>query len=217
MFVFVDESGSTNINARQKYLVLSFCVCNNKQFAEDLIRRIRKNCEAQGKQIRDPKEIKYHDISRFQQEIAIKLINKEYHKFYLAYVDVEKADASLTTGKNEERIQTQMLLSIAGNFADKIEKKEEVIVIIDEKLSKESLDSVRRFVQVLRKSKKNLRVEERKSQTISGLQLADLIAGAFRAKLMKTSGLLDVVDDHIFECEPKPNGLLTKPNNKNTR
>jgi hypothetical protein len=35
----------------------------------------------------------------------------------------------------------------------------------------------------------------------------------FRAKLMKTSGLLQINDEHVFVCEPTQNGLLAKPKN----
>ncbi|MFH0927663.1 MAG: DUF3800 domain-containing protein [Candidatus Micrarchaeota archaeon] len=209
MFVFVDESGQTNIKAGQKYLVLSFCICSNKEFANNLVYEIRDSCKKQGKPVVNKKELKYHELSRFQQEIAIGLINKKYRNFYVAYVDLGKADTKFTTGKSEERIQKLMLLSVAFNFAEKIEKKQKVVVFVDKKLTKESLLDIRHMVQDLKKSKKNVVVEEKNSHALCGLQLADLIAGAFRAKLMKTSGLLEVREDHIFECEPKENGLLT--------
>lgn len=212
MFIFVDESGQTNIQAKQKYLVISFCVCKNKKFPDELIRSIYQKCAKEAKPILNKKEIKYHDISRFQQEIAIGIINKTYKNFYVAYVDIEKTDRALSDGKSEEIIQKSILQSIAVIFQEKIEKQNKIKIFVDKKLSKDSLKEIRILVQMLKKSKKDVSVKEKNSQSLCGLQLADLIAGSFRAKLMKISNLLEIKDENIFSCEATKNGLITRRN-----
>lgn len=209
MFVFIDESGLTKAEAGQKFLVIACCVCNNKKFAEDLINGIRDECKAKGKAVLS-KEIKYHDISRFQQEIAIKRINKNYKNFYLAFMDIDSADKKLTSGKDEDRIQKNMLELIATKFESKLREKDSVVVFVDEKLKKESIAEIHGLLCAIRGSKKGLRVEARSSKTMHGLQLADLIAGAYRFKLLKKSDLLEVDDTHIFQCTPEMRGFSIK-------
>ncbi len=206
MFVYIDESGITNKEAMQKYLVIALCVCNNKEFAQNMILEIRKTCNEKGLPITDQKELKYHELKRFQQEIAIRIINnKPYRNFYLVYVDVDKADKSLTTGKNEGEIQKLMLESMAEKFKEKLKEKDQIRIIADEKLCKASLEEIRKQVHEIRGSKKGISVDQDSSRKHYGLQLADLIAGSYRAKLMKKSDLLEVNERHVTEYKPKPN------------
>ena len=209
MFVFIDESGMTRADAGQKFLVIAYCVCRNKKFAWDLINAIRDECKAKGKPILN-KEIKYHDISRFQQEIAIKKINKTYKNFYLAFMDVEAADKKFTTGKDEDKIQKSMLELVARKFERKIREKNDVTIFVDEKLKPESIKEIHGLLCALKETKKGVRVEARSSKTLLGLQLADLVAGAFRAKLLKRSDLLEVDHTHVFQFLPELTGFSLK-------
>lgn len=202
MFIFIDESGTTNARARQKYFVLSFCLSGNKAFHQDLADEIREKCRKEGKPVLDKKELKYHELSRYQQEIAIGVINRRYKNYYAAFVDIEKADPKMTTGKKEDYIQKMVMKQVALRFRDNM-RAQDLTVFVDRKLTDVSMAEIRTYLHELKGSNNGATIEWRNSQTLAGLQIADLIAGAFRAKLMKTSGLLEPKAGHAIECHLK--------------
>ena len=57
MFIFIDESGLTDVTTEQKYLVVAFALMRNRAFAEELIFGIKDKCKEIGKPIKR-KEIK---------------------------------------------------------------------------------------------------------------------------------------------------------------
>lgn len=85
MFIFIDESGSTNRKAGQRYLVVAFALMNTRQFAEEIIIQIRDKCKEQGQPVKI-RELKYHNLTPFQREIAVKIINSNYRNFYVCFL-----------------------------------------------------------------------------------------------------------------------------------
>ncbi len=71
MYIFIDESGTTDETSKQKFLVISFVISENKAFVDRLIFKIRRQCELKCKAIKR-RELSYHDLTPFQREIAVK-------------------------------------------------------------------------------------------------------------------------------------------------
>ncbi|MDP3742120.1 MAG: hypothetical protein Q8R15_02280, partial [Candidatus Micrarchaeota archaeon] len=85
LFIFVDESGLTNVESKQKYLVVAFALMHNRGFPDEIILKIKEVCKQKGKPIFH-KEVKYRDLSQFQREIAVQTLNSAYRNFYIAFV-----------------------------------------------------------------------------------------------------------------------------------
>jgi len=98
MFIFIDESGLTDVNTEQRFLVVAFALMRNRAFADELVFGIKDKCKEIGKPIKR-KEIKYRALDLQQKEIAVKMINSKYHNFYVCFIDLEKSHKSMITGK----------------------------------------------------------------------------------------------------------------------
>jgi len=199
-YVFIDESGVTASEAKQKYFILSMAISKNKGFIDDLIFSIRDECIRKGKPIVNHKEIKYHDISRFQKEIVVQRINLKYKNFYIAFTDIESSHKSISEGKQENLVQSMIISAMLGDlFSTEVFKKDDTVrIIMDEKLPIEYQRIIRDFVAKIRKSKKGISVEAKSSRRERGIQLADILAGAFREKLTKKSDLFQIDHTHVF-------------------
>lgn len=199
MFIFIDESGITDVKTKQKYLVVAFALMRNRAFADELIFEIKDKCKAKGKPVKK-KEIKYRALEPFQKEVAVQLINSRYRNFYICFIDLEKSHKSMMSGKHEHRIQTIMVHNLLSTIDDRNLKNDEKIkIIMDKKLSKKFQDSI---IHELRKhfgSKKGISLKTATSSKERGIQVADIIAGAFRAKLMKKSDLFEVDLTRVFQ------------------
>lgn len=199
MYIFIDESGNTDKKNDQKFLVVAFAVSRNRQFAEDLIIEIRDRCKAKGKPI-GTKELKYHDLDSFQKEIAVQAINGKYRNFFVCFFDVDRANHALVTGKYEQRIQTRSIHHVLSKInREELLKQEKIQVLMDKKLSKEFQQAIEVEFQKHLGTKKGISVQCVNSSRERGIQLADIIAGAFRAKLMKKSDLFEVEQTHVFQ------------------
>jgi len=202
MFIFIDESGSTYAKSDQKFLVVAFALMNNHQFADELIFEIKRRCNAKGKAIKK-KELKYHDLTPFQREIAVQTINSKYRNFYVCFFDVEKASKSLVDGQSEQVIQTLMIHNVLSKLdRNEMKKHDAVRVVMDKKLAVEFQKTIRKEFQVHIGTKKGIEVKTAVSSKERGVQVADLIAGAFRAKLMKKSDLFQVDHTQVFQITP---------------
>ncbi|MDE1860887.1 MAG: DUF3800 domain-containing protein, partial [Candidatus Micrarchaeota archaeon] len=105
MYIFIDESGTTDEKNKQKFLVLAFALIENRDFADRLIPKIKKTCEIKGKPIKS-REVSYHDLTQFQREIAIQeLLASGYRNMYVSFFDIDKADRKFVTGSYEHKIQ----------------------------------------------------------------------------------------------------------------
>ncbi len=180
--------------------MISFVISENKAFVDGLIFKIRRQCELKCKAIKR-RELSYHDLTPFQREIAVKeIVNSGYKEMYLCFFDVEKADKRFVTGQNEHLIQMNSIAKVLSKFdTQALKKKETIKVIIDEKLVEEELGAIRDVLWKYLGTKKGVSVETTKSQKDRGIQLADLIAGAFRAKLTKKSDLFEIDYTHVFQ------------------
>ncbi len=206
MFIFIDESGSTDLHSKQRFLVVAFAIMKNRDFSEQLIFEIKDKCKQKGKPI-VKKEVKYHNLDSFQREIAVQILNSRYKKFYVCFFDVEKAPPSFVTGKSETIIQKEMIHNLLISL-DRSELNEfaEIKIIMDKKLSKSFQDAIRDELQKHLNHKKGIFVESSGSSRERGIQVADLIAGAFRAKLMKKSDLFEVELQKVFQITIKDDG-----------
>lgn len=199
MFIFIDESGITNLKSNQKYLVVSFAIMKNKAFAEEIIFEIKDKCKSKGKPIKK-KEVRFHDLEPLQKEIAVQVINSKYRKFYICFVDLEKTDKSMVTGTHEHEIQTKMIHNVLLSFdKNELRKKRALNIIMDKKLSKKYQESIKAELQRHFGTKKGICVKALKSSSSRGIQLADVLAGAFRAKLMKKSDLFQVAPQRVYQ------------------
>ena len=199
MFIFIDESGITDAKGRQQFLVVSFVLMNNRAFSEELIVGIKDACAKKGKPIKN-KEVKYHDLTAFQKEIAVKAINSNYRNFYLCFVDIEHAPKTMADGLHEQEIQTRMIHSVLSKLdIAEMRKSDRIRVIMDKKLSSAFQKSIEEELQRHLGTKKGIEVETANSGKERGIQVADIIAGAFRAKLMKKSDLFEVDHTRIFQ------------------
>jgi hypothetical protein len=199
MYIFVDESGTTDEKNFQGFLVVAFALSANRAFAEQLILSIKDRCKVKGKPINN-KELKYHDLTPFQREIAIKGINSDYKNFYLCFFEINSARKEVVTGEYEEEIQSESIRLLFSKL-DKKELKTQlpIKVIMDKKLSDKAIRTLKSSFQQRLGSKKGLSIETCSSSKERGVQLADLIAGAFRAKLMKKSDLFEVDQTKVFQ------------------
>lgn len=134
MYIFIDESGTTDKKNKQGFLVLAFVLASNRAFVDELILSIKDQCKAKGKPIHS-REVKYHDLTPFQREIAVKKINSKYRRFYVCFFDVDKADKQMVTGEYEQLIQMESIGHVLSKL-NKIELKKEkfIKVIMDKKL-----------------------------------------------------------------------------------
>ncbi len=199
LFIFVDESGLTNVETKQHYLVVAFALMHNRDFSDQLIFKIKDECKKKGKPI-EPKEVKYHDLSPFQKEIAVQIVNSNYRNFYLAFVDLEKSHKAMVTGSNEFQIQTKIICELlCGIDKNKLNQYDEIRIIMDKKLAKEFQGQIEKILQIHLGTKKGISVETSSSGRERGIQIADLIAGAFRAKLMKKSDLFHADFSQVFQ------------------
>lgn len=200
MYIFIDESGTTDEKSKQKFLVIGFAIAENRDFVDKLIFEIKNQCQIKGKPIKQ-RELSYHDLTPFQREIAIKqIINSGYRNMYLCFFDVDKADKRFVTGKYEHRIQMNSIANVLSRLdKQEMRKKDCIKVIMDEKLVDVELSEIRKAFWNYLETKKGVSIETAKSQKDRGIQLADLIAGAFRAKLMKKSDLFEVDYTHVFQ------------------
>ena len=199
MFIFIDESGLTDAKSNQKYLVVAFALMNNRAFADELIFTIKDRCQKKGKPI-NRHEIKYHDLEPLQKEIAVQSINSRYRNFYVCFVDLEKSHKKMVDGAHEHQIQRDMVHKVLLSLdRTELSKQENVKVIMDKKLSPEFQKSIKDALQIHLGKKKGVSVETANSSKERGIQVADIIAGAFRAKLMKKSDLFEVDFTHVFQ------------------
>jgi hypothetical protein len=199
MFIFIDESGSTDIRSSQRYLIVAFAFMNNRDFAERLIFEIKDQCKAKGKPIRS-KEVRYHDLEPLQKEIAVQILNSKYRDFYICFLDLEKIPSHFATGEFEHLIQKDIINSLLVSLdSDALKKYEKINIIMDKKLNKNFQESIRAELQKHLHSKKGIYVETASSSSERGIQVADVIAGAFRAKLLKKSDLFHVDLNRVFQ------------------
>jgi hypothetical protein len=198
MFIFIDESGITDVKSEQKYLVVAFALMRNRAFADELIFEIKDKCKKKGKQIKY--EVKYHSLEPLQKEVAIDCINSRYRNFYICFIDLEKSHKSMITGKHEHKIQTIMVHNLLSSINSRdLKNDKELKIIMDKKLSGKYQDSIKYELRKHFGSKKGLSVKTASSSKERGIQIADIIAGAFRAKLMKKSDLFEVNLTHVFQ------------------
>ena len=159
MYIFIDESGTTDQKNNQKFLVISFVISENRTFVDELIFKIKRQCEIKGKPVKQ-RELSYHDLTPFQREIAVKeIVNSGYKEMYLCFFDVDKADKHFVTGQSEHLIQMNSIAKVLSKF-DKQElmKKKSIKVIMDEKLVDEELGIIRRaFWEYLETKKRDKR------------------------------------------------------------
>jgi hypothetical protein len=205
MFIFIDESGRTDLRSKQHYLVVAFALMKNREFAESLIFQIKDTCKAKGKPIK-VREVHYHDLEPLQREVAVQVINSKYRNFYVCFFDVDKSPGSLVSGKFELEIQKGMIHSLLHSLDSKMLRESEVVkVIMDKKLPKFLQTAIRTELREHLKTKKGVYVDTATSSSERGIQVADVIAGAFRAKLLKKSDLFQVDLTHIFQITvPNP-------------
>ncbi len=203
MYIFVDESGTTDEKNKQKFLVIAFALSSNRDFPEKLILKIKDQCKIKGKPIHR-KELKYHELTPFQKEIAVKQINSSYRNFYICFFDVDRAERQMVTGKYEEEIQMQSIDNVLSKLDKSDMEKQEIIrIVMDKKLTTGAQHSIEdRFKRHLGKNK-GISVRTLNSSKERGIQLADLIAGAYRAKLMKKSDLFEADPLRVFQIAPK--------------
>ncbi len=172
---------------------------NNRDFSESLIFGIKDICKAKGKPIRT-KEVRYHDLEPLQKEIAVQVLNSKYRNFYVCFFDVDKSPKALVTGKHELEIQKGMIHSLLCSIDSKMLRESEVVkIIMDKKLSKSFQNAIKTELQAHLNTKKGVHVETASSSSERGIQVADIIAGAFRAKLLKKSDLFHVDLTHVFQ------------------
>ncbi len=210
MFIFVDESGVTDLKSKQKYLVVAFALMNNRAFADELIFEIKDKCNKKGKPI-SRREVKYHDLEPLQKEVAVQTINSKYRNFYICFVDLEKSHKTMVTGEHELQIQKQMIHSLFINISIKsflYYRKGEIKIIMDKKLSEEFQNSLKHELQTHLGTKKGVSIETANSKKERGIQVADIIAGAFRAKLMKRSDLFEVDFASVFQITIPDTGVF---------
>jgi hypothetical protein len=205
VFIFIDESGTTDAKSKQRFLVVAFALMRNKAFADELIFKIKDKCNNKGKPIKK-KEVRYHDLDSFQKEIAVQTINSKYRNFYICFIDLEKSHRSMITGKHENKIQTKMIHSILSSIEGL--KNEDIRIIMDKKLSNEFQSSIKLELSKHFGSKKGIIVKTSNSSKERGIQVADIIAGAFRAKLMKKSDLFEVDLTRIFQISIPDNNVF---------
>ena len=198
MFIFIDESGLTDITTEQKFLVVAFVLMRNRAFADELVFGIKDKCKEIGKPIKR-KEIKYRVLDPEQKEIAVKTINSKYHNFYVCFVNLEKSHKSMITGKYEHKIQTIMVHNLLSSIDHRDLNGDELKIIMDKKLSTEFQNAITHELRKHFGSKKGITVKTETSTKERGIQVADIIAGAFRAKLLKKSDLLQVDLTHVFQ------------------
>ncbi|GEM_PF-2181922 len=206
IFIFIDESGSTDEKSRQKYLVVSFVLLKNRDFADQLIFEIRDKCKAKGKPIAK-KELKYHNLEPFQREIAVQAIISRFRNYYLCFFDVEKASKSMVSGKHEQLIQMKSIHHVLSAIdRNELNKHERIRVLMDKKLTEEFRRMIEDEFQKHLGTKKGVSVEMAVSSKERGIQIADLIAGAFRANLMKKSGLFEPDHSRVFQLSASDAG-----------
>ena len=199
MFIFIDESGNTDAKSNQKFLVVAFVLLKNRDFADQLIFEIRDICKKKGKPIAK-KELKYHSLEPFQREIAVQTINPKYRNFYVCFFDVDRADRTMVSGEYEQLIQMKSIHPVLSTLdKDEMKKHEHIKVLMDKKLTKDFQLVIEHEFQKYMGTKKGISVETVISSKERGIQLADPIAGAFRAKLMKKSGLFEVDHTRVFQ------------------
>lgn len=205
MFIFIDESGVTDLKSTQKYIVVAFALMKNRAFSEEVIFEIKDKCNKKGKPI-NKKEVKFHDLTPLQKEVAIQVINSRYRKFYICFIDLEKSHKPMVTGEHEAFIQKTMIHHLLVSLdKEELKKYEKISIIMDKKLSIKFQESIRHELQEHLGTKKGISVQTANSGSERGVQIADIIAGAFRAKLMKKSDLFEVDLTHVFQ--------ITIPNN----
>jgi len=206
MFIFIDESGTTDAKCNQKFLVVAFVLLRNRDFADRLIFEIRDLCGKKGKPI-NKKELRYHDLEPFQREIAVQAINSKYRNFYICFFDVDKADKTMVTGEYEQLIQMKSIhLVLSALDKNEMKKHARITVLMDKKLTRKFQLAIEDEFQKHMGTKKGISVETAISSKERGIQLADLIAGAFRAKLMKKSGLFEADHTRIFQISASDAG-----------
>ncbi len=199
MFIFIDESGVSDLKSNQRYLIVSFALMGNRAFADQLIFEIKDKCKKKGKEIHS-KEVKFHDLSPLQREIAVQTINSKYKHFYICFIDLEKCYKPMVTGQYEFQIQKSMIHNLLVSInKENIDKYNRLRILMDKKLSKEFQDSIRHELQEHFGTKKGIEVNTANSGKERGIQVADIIAGAFRAKLLKKSDLFEVDFTHVFQ------------------
>jgi hypothetical protein len=199
VFIFIDESGTTDAKSNQKFLVVAFVPLKNRDFADQLIFEIRDICKKRGRPI-TKKELKYHSLEPFQREIAVQTINSKYRNFHVCFFDVDNADRDMVSGEYEQLIQMKSIHHVLSTLdKGEMRKHGHIKVLMDKKLSDDFKLAIEDEFQKHMGTKKGISVETVVSSKERGIQLADLIAGAFRAKLMKKSGLFEVDHTRVFQ------------------
>lgn len=212
MFIFIDESGLTDVKSKQRYLVVAFAIMKNRAFAEELIFDIKDKCRVKGKPVKK-KEIHFHDLEPLQKEVAVQTLNSRYRNFYICFVDLEKTHASMVTGSHEQEIQTKMIHSVLQSLdSNELRRQEKIEVIMDNKLSDQFQKSIEHELQTHVGTKKGIKVRPKNSGKERGIQVADIIAGAFRAKLMKKSDLFNVDYNRVYQITISDKGDTERRN-----
>jgi len=199
LFIFIDESGLTSVKSGQRYLIVVSALMRNRAFAEELISEIRSECKRKGKPIEN-KELKFHKLLPLQKEIAIRVLNSHYKNFYICFIDLARVHSSIASGAYEFQIQTTMIKNLLFNLdKDYLRKFDAINVIMDKKLSSVFQNFLKNAFQSYIGTKKGVLVKTSSSARERGIQIADLIAGAFRAKLMRKSDLFEVDLRRVFQ------------------
>ncbi|MEW5996976.1 MAG: DUF3800 domain-containing protein [Candidatus Micrarchaeota archaeon] len=199
MFIFIDESGLTHIESKQKYFVIAFALMKNRRFAEDLIFEIKDTCQKKGKPIKS-REVKYYSLEPLQKEVAVSILNRRYRNYYLCFIDLERAHRAMVDGHHEGVIQKQTIHYLLSSLdANELRGFDSIEIIMDKKLSKKFQEAIKAELRIHLGTKKGIEVRASSSSSERGIQVADLLAGAFRAKLMKKSDLFEVEPSKVFQ------------------
>jgi hypothetical protein len=200
MFIFIDESGVSNIDCNQKYLVISLALMNNRAFALNLVNKIKDTYSDM--KFKHTGELKYHDLNRLKREVATDTINRQYSNYHICLLDLESSSQRyMLDGKHENIIQKTMIKHTLQMIDPETFNTRDIKIIMDEKLPVPLQKIIRsEFISYLGK-RKGVSVKSAKSNKEAGIQIADLIAGAFRADLKNKTHHLEANQSRIYNLK----------------
>ena len=189
MFLYMDEAGDFGINKGNRYYVVSIVLIKNSSQAEKVITKAKNEIKNEHR-LNINCEVKFNKLSNACRHTFMKRIKAESLPFFVAYIDthnIKEKEMNEVLEKVKLKHSTDLrgkmhylfLLVVLQELFEKIKDKN-ITIIGDDGLPnfvKEQTGKVTK--ELAKKFKKKIKVRFKRSKAYDGIQIADLIAGAY--------------------------------------
>lgn len=177
-FLYADESGDVNFNTGTRYFVYVGILTPSKKVCDEKLSKLKKDYEKIFHR-KFEREVKGSKMDKDEILYFLDGLKKLDYEIFCAYVDTYDSKKQINYIKNDSlkrMLLLEMVITSAYSVHLDIGK-----IIIDKGLPEEIRRELRKKLE--QKYKEVPQIDAKVSQSVSGIQIADLVAWAIRRSL----------------------------------